>query len=146
MSRLVASDADRRDRAVHEELIEPNNPASQSRNVGYGTGYLNLGSPESDARRLTSLRRGLNQTGYVEGRNFVIEYRWTGIQAARPPELEADLVQLQVAVNVAAGREHHRLRQLRSHAGRQVELLSEIAPGLKRAAIIFNPETAAVSN
>ena len=38
-------------------------------------GYLNIGSPESDVSRLTGLRRGLNQTGYVEGRNFVIEYR-----------------------------------------------------------------------
>jgi putative tryptophan/tyrosine transport system substrate-binding protein len=37
-------------------------------------GYLNLGgSPESDASRLTGLRRGLNQTGYVEGRNLLIE-------------------------------------------------------------------------
>src|SRR6516165_10955254 len=41
-------------------------------------GYLNLGSPESDSPRLTGLRRGLNETGYVEGRNFVIEYRWAG--------------------------------------------------------------------
>jgi putative ABC transport system substrate-binding protein len=39
-------------------------------------GYLNNGSPESDASRLTGLRRGLNQSGYVEGRNFVVEYRW----------------------------------------------------------------------
>src|SRR6516165_7483161 len=39
-------------------------------------GYLNLGSPESDTPRLTGLRRGLNQSGYVEGRNLVIEYRW----------------------------------------------------------------------
>ena len=38
-------------------------------------GYLNLDSPESDASRLTGLRRGLNEAGYVEGRNFVIEYR-----------------------------------------------------------------------
>ena len=66
-------------------------------------GYLNYSSPESDTSRLTGLRRGLNQTGYVEGRNFLIEYRWAGNQADRLPSLAADLVQLQVAVIVAAG-------------------------------------------
>src|SRR5215475_15938961 len=66
-------------------------------------GYLNFGSPESDAPRLTGLRRGLNQTGYVEGRNFVIEYRWAGNQVDRLPALAAELVQLQVTVIVAAG-------------------------------------------
>src|SRR5215813_13522174 len=67
-------------------------------------GYLNLASPESDASsRLTGLRRGLNETGYVEGRNFVIEYRWAGNQADRLPALATELVQLRVAVIVAAG-------------------------------------------
>jgi len=66
-------------------------------------GYLNYVSPESDTSRLTGLRRGLNQTGYVEGRNFLIEYRWAGNQADRLAALAADLVQLQVAVIVAAG-------------------------------------------
>jgi putative ABC transport system substrate-binding protein len=67
-------------------------------------GYLNLASPESDvSSRLTGLRRGLNDTGYVEGRNFVIEYRWAGNQADRLPALAADLVQLRVAVIVAPG-------------------------------------------
>jgi len=66
-------------------------------------GYLNNGSPESDVPRLTGLRRGLNQTGYVEGRNLMIEYRWAGNQADRLPELAADLVQLRVAVIVATG-------------------------------------------
>src|SRR6516165_8286318 len=66
-------------------------------------GYLNQGSPESDASRLTGLRRGLNQSGYVEGRNFVVEYRWAGNQADRLPALAADLAQLQVTVIVAAG-------------------------------------------
>jgi putative ABC transport system substrate-binding protein len=66
-------------------------------------GYLNYGSPESDAYRLTGVRRGLNQTGYVEGRNFVIEYRWAGNQVDRLPALAADLVQLQVTVILAAG-------------------------------------------
>src|SRR5262249_28938142 len=59
-------------------------------------GYLNFGSPESDAPRLTRLRRGLSQTGYVEGRNLLIEYRWAGNQADRLPSLAADLVQLRV--------------------------------------------------
>jgi putative tryptophan/tyrosine transport system substrate-binding protein len=66
-------------------------------------GYLNNASPESDASRLTGLRRGLSQTGYVEGRNLVIEYRWAGNQADRLPGLAADLVQLRVAVIVAPG-------------------------------------------
>src|SRR5262249_26877320 len=67
-------------------------------------GYLNLGgSPESDSSRLTGLRRGLNQTGYVEGRNLLIEYRWAGNQADRLPELAADLVQVGVNVIVATG-------------------------------------------
>ena len=66
-------------------------------------GYLNLGSPESDASRLTGLRRGLNETGYIEGQNFVIEYRWAGNQDDRLPALAADLVQLRVAAIIAAG-------------------------------------------
>ena len=66
-------------------------------------GYLNFGSPESDTFRLTGLRRGLNETGYVEGRNFLIEYRWAGNQPGRLPALAAELVRLQVTVIVAAG-------------------------------------------
>ena len=59
-------------------------------------GYLNLASPESDTPRLTGLRRGLNETGYVEGRNLMIEYRWAGNQLDRLPALVADLIQLRV--------------------------------------------------
>jgi putative ABC transport system substrate-binding protein len=67
-------------------------------------GYLNYGSPTSEnPSRLTGLRRGLNETGYVEGRNLVIEYRWAENRADRLPALAADLVQLRVAVIVAAG-------------------------------------------
>jgi putative ABC transport system substrate-binding protein len=66
-------------------------------------GYLSLGSPESDTPRLTGLRRGLNEAGYIEGRNLLIEYRWAGNQADRVPALAADLVQLRVAVIVAGG-------------------------------------------
>ena len=47
-------------------------------------GYLNLELPESDASWLTSLLRGLVETGYVESRNFVIPGH-TGIRAGRGP-------------------------------------------------------------
>jgi putative tryptophan/tyrosine transport system substrate-binding protein len=66
-------------------------------------GYLNNGSPESDASGLTGLRRGLDETGYVEGRNFLIEYRWAGNQPDQLPALAAELVRLQVTVIIAAG-------------------------------------------
>jgi putative ABC transport system substrate-binding protein len=39
-------------------------------------GYIGTGSRESDAFRLPSFHRGLHETGYVEGRNVTIEYRW----------------------------------------------------------------------
>jgi len=66
-------------------------------------GYLNGGSPDSDTSRLTGLRRGLNETGYVEGRNLLIEYRWAGNHFDRLPALAADLVQIRVAVIVSPG-------------------------------------------
>src|SRR5262249_37782933 len=66
-------------------------------------GYLNNASPESDTHRLTGLRRGLSQAGYVEGRNLVIEYRWEANQPDRLPALGADLVRLRVAVIIAPG-------------------------------------------
>jgi hypothetical protein len=55
-------------------------------------GYLSQGSPETDAARLTGLRRGLNEGGYVEGKNVTIECRWAGSQFDRLPALAADLV------------------------------------------------------
>ena len=64
-------------------------------------GYLGIRSP--DASRLTGLRRGLNETGYVEGRNLTIEYRWGGNQPDRLPPLVAELVQMHVAVIVSPG-------------------------------------------
>jgi len=66
-------------------------------------GYLNSGSPDSDASRLMGLRRGLNETGYVEGRNLLVEYRWAGNQFDRLPALAVDLVQIRVAVIVSPG-------------------------------------------
>jgi len=66
-------------------------------------GWLSVGSAESDSTvRLSPFRRGLNETGYVEGQNVAIEYRWAEGQNDRLPALAADLVRRQVAVIVAA--------------------------------------------
>jgi putative ABC transport system substrate-binding protein len=66
-------------------------------------GYLGIFSLESDASRLTGLRRGLNETGYAEGRNLTIEYRWGENQPDRLPALAAELVQMRVAAIVTIG-------------------------------------------
>jgi putative ABC transport system substrate-binding protein len=65
-------------------------------------GFLNPTSPDSSADRLGGFRQGLKDTGYVEGENVAIEYRWAENQLARLPVLAAELVRRQVAVIVAA--------------------------------------------
>jgi ABC-type uncharacterized transport system substrate-binding protein len=61
-------------------------------------GYIGTGSRKSDAFRLPSFHRGLHETGYVEGQNVTIEYRWAEGRNDRLPALAADLVRRQVAV------------------------------------------------
>jgi putative tryptophan/tyrosine transport system substrate-binding protein len=64
-------------------------------------GFLNTQSPEASMGRLRAFRQGLKDTGYVEGENVVIEYRWADNQIDRLPALAADLVRRKVAVIVA---------------------------------------------
>ena len=66
-------------------------------------GFLVAGSPESDAFRLASVRKGLIKAGYVEGRNIAFEYRWALDHNDRLPALAVDLVRREVAVIVAIG-------------------------------------------
>jgi putative ABC transport system substrate-binding protein len=63
-------------------------------------GYLGSETPELYATRLRSFRQGLSATGYDEGRNVAIEYRWAEGNNDRLPALAADLVRRQVAVIV----------------------------------------------
>ncbi len=66
-------------------------------------GFLARASAEGYAYVLPWVREGLSLTGYVEGRNLAIEYRWADYQFDRLPELAANLVQRPVAVIFATG-------------------------------------------
>jgi putative ABC transport system substrate-binding protein len=66
-------------------------------------GFLHSASPGPFAQFVAAFSRGLNQSGFTEGRNVAIEYRWAEGQYDRLPALAADLVRRQVAVIVATG-------------------------------------------
>jgi putative ABC transport system substrate-binding protein len=66
-------------------------------------GFLNPATAMELAPRVAAFREGLNQLGFIEGKNVGIEYRWGQGQADRVPELAADLVRHQVAVIAATG-------------------------------------------
>ena len=61
-------------------------------------GFLDPTSPDTFAHRLLGFRQGLKETGYVEGENVAIVYRFAENQIDRLPELATDLVRRQVAV------------------------------------------------
>jgi putative tryptophan/tyrosine transport system substrate-binding protein len=64
-------------------------------------GFINAASAQNYARQLAAFHKGLAQTGYVNGQNVVIEYRWADNQNDRLPAMAADLVHRQVAVIAA---------------------------------------------
>src|SRR5947209_9607794 len=61
-------------------------------------GYLSLLSSGDDVKSLTAFRKGLGETGFIEGRNVDVEYRWAQGRPERMDELAADLVRREVAV------------------------------------------------
>ena len=61
-------------------------------------GFLHSGSPQGRTQRIAAFRQGLAESGYVEGQNVTIEYRWAEERYEQLPALAADLVQRQVAV------------------------------------------------
>jgi putative tryptophan/tyrosine transport system substrate-binding protein len=53
-------------------------------------GFLGSTSAQVSVKHLEAFRKGLSETGYVEGRNVAIEFRWAGGREDRMPELAAD--------------------------------------------------------
>ena len=66
-------------------------------------GFLHPGSPERNEELVAAFRRGLSETGHIEGRNVAIEYRWAHDQYDRVPGLAAELVRRHVALIVVIG-------------------------------------------
>src|SRR6516165_3595301 len=63
-------------------------------------GFLHLTSPETNRENLATFRRGLADTGYIEGKNVTTEYRWAQGRNDQLPTLAAELVRRQVSVIV----------------------------------------------
>ncbi len=68
-------------------------------------GFMHTLSPETVPHFVAAFRQGLKETGFVEGQNVLVEYRWAQGHYDRLPELAADLVRRQVAVIAATGGE-----------------------------------------
>ena len=66
-------------------------------------GYLHMASSEPYAAMMSAFRSGLKETGYVDGQNVTIEYRWAEGHPERLPELVADLLHDQVSVLATGG-------------------------------------------
>ena len=64
-------------------------------------GFLNAASAQNYTRQLAAFLKGLGESGYVDGRNVAVEYRWAEDQNDRLPAMAADLVHRQVAVIAA---------------------------------------------
>jgi putative ABC transport system substrate-binding protein len=147
-------------------------------------GYISTASRGYEAVRLPSFHQGLNEAGFVEGRNLAMEYRWADSQFDRLPELAADLVRRRVAVIVTSGgpaaafaaksataaipivfvvgADPVRLGLVASLArpggnltginffafelvAKRLELLHQVAPGIKRVAALINPADATIA-
>src|SRR4029077_3929436 len=68
-------------------------------------GYLSARSPEDTAHLVDAFRKGLGESGFVEGRNVTIEWRWALAQYDRLPAMAAEFARWPVAVIVATGGE-----------------------------------------
>ncbi len=122
-------------------------------------GFLHPTSSEASADRLRAFRLGLKDTGYVEGENVAVEYRWAEGQFDRLPVLAAELVRRQVAVIVAAtiGVTVVAMAATTARPGgnltgvnffnyelveKRLELLRELVPGAASVAVLVNPTNA----
>jgi putative tryptophan/tyrosine transport system substrate-binding protein len=113
-------------------------------------GFLHSASPEPNADRVRAFRQALKDTGYVEGENVAILYRWAEGRYDRLPELAAELVRRQVAVIAARLGLVASLSRPGGNAtgvnffvtelgSKQLGLLHELIPAAARVGLLVNP-------
>jgi putative ABC transport system substrate-binding protein len=157
-------------------LAAPLAAEAQSAGKVYRIGYLSSGSASSNPHVIEAFRQGLQELGWVEGQNIVIDYRWAEGRFDRLPDLAEELVRLKVdvivasptpgalaAVPIVAVSLTHpvELGLVASLArpggnvtgvsysvgadifGKDLELLKEVAPGVRRVAVLSNPDSPA---
>src|SRR5262249_51540791 len=73
-------------------------PAARAQQPAPIVGLINSRSAQDAVRNVAAFRKGLDETGYVEGQNVTVEYHWLECQFDRLPALMADLVRRRVAV------------------------------------------------
>ena len=66
-------------------------------------GFLHYGSPEAYAHVASAVRQGLRESGFIEGQNVAVEFRWADGQYERLPALASELVERHVLAIAAAG-------------------------------------------
>jgi hypothetical protein len=66
-------------------------------------GFINGGSADASVSFVAAFRKGLNETGHVEGRNVTVEHHWLERKYDRLPALVADLISRRVAVITTPG-------------------------------------------
>jgi hypothetical protein len=106
-------------------------------------GYLNSASLGANAPYVAAFRQGLSETGYVEGQNLAIEYRWAEGRYDRLPALAADLVGRKVDLIRRAGASLQRAQQ--KTPPRRSQSSSSVATRSRTAWSLVSPARAAIS-
>ena len=101
-------------------------------------GYLSSRSFEAEAPMLAAVRQGLNATGYVEGRNVEIEFRFADGEVDRLPALAIDLVRRQPVVIVAVGTDRAAAAARSADANIPIVFISGVDPVLLGFAASFS--------
>jgi putative tryptophan/tyrosine transport system substrate-binding protein len=119
-------------------------------------GFLNGASSDGIPFATTAFRQGLRETGYVEGQNVAVEYRWANNQLDRLAPMMADLLQRQVNVIVAGGNVASLDRPGGNMTGvtqlnvevapKRLELLRELIPVARVIALLINPTDTVLSD